>query len=305
MILALLLAAQAQVIAVLEFRDEVPPAERINTAYLADQVRAAAKEILPSMKVITRENMLVLLQASGKDLANCEGECEVDTGRRIGADVVVSGELLKFGTQYKLNMKLHDTRSGELIAGAVAAGTTADDLDRSVAQGREKLFAPLKSGAPLVQRDGGLLGLQLHGAYGPRHQSLGANAHPSLPGSGGEGATAIGLGVDLTWHALPSLWVGPWFDLIITRANYIATDSLLFGALARFPVGRLWLAGGLGYAVLREENGWSAMVEADYPVWKAVAVHLQLLAAHGAVGIGLTSGDDSLYVATAGLSLVF
>ena len=285
MILALLLAAQAQVIAVLEFRDEVPPAERINTAYLADQVRAAAKEILPSMKVITRENMLVLLQASGKDLANCEGECEVDTGRRIGADVVVSGELLKFGTQYKLNMKLHDTRS--------------------VAQACEKLFAPLKSGAPLVQREGGLLGLQLHGAYGPGHQSLGANADPSLPVSGGEGATAIGLGVDLTWHALPSLWVGPWFDLIITRANYIATDSLLFGALARFPVGRLWLAGGLGYAVLREENGWSAMVEADYPVWKAVAVHLQLLAAHGAVGIGLTSGDDSLYVATAGLSLVF
>src|SRR5205807_2437182 len=156
------------------------------------------------------------------DLASCEGECEVDTGRRIGADVVVSGELLKFGTQYKLNMKLHDTRSGELIAGAVAAGTTADDLDRSVAQACEKLFAPLKS-----------------------------------------------------------------------------------GALARVPVGRLWLAGGLGSAVLREENGWSAMVEADYPVWKAVAAHIQLLAAHGAVGIGLTSGDDALYVATAGLSLVF
>src|SRR5207237_846833 len=155
-------------------------------------------------------NMLVLLQASGKDLANCEGECEVDTARRIGADAVVSGELLKFGTQYKLNMKLHDTRSGELIAGAVAAGATADDLDRSLAQACEKLFAPLKSTAK-VQREAGLLG----------------------------------------------------------------------------------------------ENGWCATAEADWPLFGPLAAHAQLFVAHGAVGIGLVSGDDALYSANAGISLVF
>src|SRR5262249_36811567 len=98
MMLGLLLAAQPQVVAVLEFQDKVPPEQRIDAAYLSDQVRGAVKELLPSAKVITRENMLVLLQASGKDLADCEGECEVDTGRRIGADLVVSGELLRFGT---------------------------------------------------------------------------------------------------------------------------------------------------------------------------------------------------------------
>ncbi|MFN2546746.1 MAG: hypothetical protein ABR567_04895 [Myxococcales bacterium] len=305
MILAFLLAAQAQVLAVLEFRDEVPPAERINTAYLSDQVRAAAKQALPSMKVITRENMLVLLRASGKDLANCEGECEVDTARRIGADAVVSGELLRFGTQYKLNMKLHDARSGELLSGAVAAGTTADGLDRSVAQACEKLFAPLRSEMPALQREGGLLGLQLHGAFGYGSQSLGPNADTSLPVASGQGATAIGLGLDLTWHALPSLWIGPWLDLIITRANYISTDSLLVGALARTAVGRLWLAGGLGYAALRDQGGWTVMVEGDYPLWKVFAVHAQLVVARGAVGIGITSGDDTLYAATAGISLVF
>jgi len=254
------------------------------------------------MKVITRENMLVLLQASGKDLANCEGECEVDTGRRIGADVVVSGELLKFGTQYKLNMKLHDTRSGELIAGAVAAGTTADDLDRSVAQACEKLFAPLKSGAPPVQREGGLLGLQLHGGIGSAYQELASNG--SFAATTG-GAFTLSAGLDVTYHATPAIWVGPWFDLIVTRSNYEATDSFLYGGLVRFAIGRLWLAGGLGYARLREEGGLAAMVEGDFPVWGPIAAHAQLLAAHGAVGIGLTSGNDSLYVATAGLSLVF
>ena len=145
MILALLLAAQPQTVAVLEFRDKVPASERIDAAYLSDQVRAAVKELQPQAKVITRENMLVLLQASGKELSACEGECEVDTGRRIGADLVVSGELLRFGTQYKFNMKLHDTRSGELLAGAVAAGVTADDLDRDLRPAVGRLFAPLRS----------------------------------------------------------------------------------------------------------------------------------------------------------------
>src|SRR5438876_12386189 len=141
MLLALLIAAQT--VAVLEFRDKVPPEQRIDAAYLSDQVRSAVKRSLPDARVITRENMLVLLQASGKDLANCEGECEVDTGRRIGADLVVSGELLRFGTQYKLNMKLHDTRSGELLSGTVAAGATADELDANLRPAAGKLLAPL------------------------------------------------------------------------------------------------------------------------------------------------------------------
>src|SRR5438874_11933315 len=142
MLLALLIAAQ--VVGVLEFRDKVPAEQRIDAAYLSDQVRAAVKEILPQTKVITRENMLVLLQSSGKKIEECEGECEVDTGRRIGADLVVSGELLRFGTQYKLNMKLHDTRSGELISGSVASGTTADELDRALRPAVEKLVASLR-----------------------------------------------------------------------------------------------------------------------------------------------------------------
>src|SRR4051794_21748962 len=141
MILAILLAAQ--VVGVLEFRDKVPAEQRIDAAYVSDQVRTAVKELLPQAKVITRENMLVLLEASGKKLEECEGECEVDTGRRIGADLVVSGELLKFGTQYKLNMKLHDTRSGELVSGTVASGATADQLDAALRPAVGKLLSPL------------------------------------------------------------------------------------------------------------------------------------------------------------------
>src|SRR5207248_653439 len=77
-----------------------------------DLVRGATLKAAPQVEVMTRENLLVLLQASGKDLANCEGECEVDTGRRIGADAIVSGEVLKVGTRFKLTLRLHETRAG-------------------------------------------------------------------------------------------------------------------------------------------------------------------------------------------------
>ena len=135
MILALLLAATPPpVIAVLEFRDKVPAAERIDTAYLADQVRAAVKEDLPQARLISRENMLILLQSAGRSLEECEAECEVETGRRIGADLVVSGDLRKIGSSYKLDLRLHDVRSGELLGSAQPHGRTVDDLDESVAQ---------------------------------------------------------------------------------------------------------------------------------------------------------------------------
>jgi hypothetical protein len=98
--------------------------------------------------VITRENLIVLLQATGKDLASCEGECEVDTGRRIGADLVVSGELLKFGSSYKLDMRLHDTQDGRLLSGATASGTTPDALDRALPEAIARLLAPIGKGQP-------------------------------------------------------------------------------------------------------------------------------------------------------------
>ena len=147
--LLLLAAADARVLAVLEFRSRLDK-ERVDTGYLTDQVRAAALEAGPSLRVITRENLLTLLRASGKDLAECEGECEVDTGRRVGADLVISGELLKFGTSYKLNMRLHDTREGTLLSAATAAGQTFDELDHSLQPAVQKLLGPL-AGAPRQQ----------------------------------------------------------------------------------------------------------------------------------------------------------
>jgi hypothetical protein len=149
--LALLLAAPAPrtppkrgpLLAVLELRNKLLPGEGVDSAYLSDVVRTAALRAVPGLRVLTRENVAVLLASAGKKLEECEGECEVQTGRLLGADYIATGEVLRFGTSFKLNLRLHDTREGTLLSGAQASGATLDALDASVTKATEVLLAPM------------------------------------------------------------------------------------------------------------------------------------------------------------------
>jgi len=62
---------------------------------LTDRLRHGALAALKgtSYEVMTRENMAVLARNMDIDLAACEdgAECEVDIGRNVGADLVMSG----------------------------------------------------------------------------------------------------------------------------------------------------------------------------------------------------------------------
>src|SRR6266446_10998035 len=79
-----------RVVSVLELRNKLArEGSAIDAGYVADRLRAEVLGAGIGARVISRENMLVLLQAQGKQLEDCEGECEVETGRRIGADLVV------------------------------------------------------------------------------------------------------------------------------------------------------------------------------------------------------------------------
>ena len=139
--------APPRLLAALEFKSKLSGVERaaIDTGYLTNAVRAAVLKSSSGVRVMTRENMLVLLQASGRSLEECEGECEVDTGRRLGAELVISGDLLRFGGSYKLDLRLHHTGNGELLAGAAASGETADKLEQAVPGAIQELLAPLRS----------------------------------------------------------------------------------------------------------------------------------------------------------------
>jgi hypothetical protein len=128
-------------LAVLELRNLAPDLTSQNAQYFTDVIRSSALRMQPGLEVMTRENLLVLLEATGKRLADCEGECEVDTGRRIGADQIVSGELQKLGSLYKLTIRLHETAAGRLRGSQVASGRSIEELDDAAQKASELLFS--------------------------------------------------------------------------------------------------------------------------------------------------------------------
>lgn len=129
-------------LAVLDFKSYTDALKPEDVRYFTDVVRGSALRSAPGLSVMTRENLLVLLQATGKDASQCEGECEVDTGRRIGADAVVSGEILKVGSKFKMSLKLHETAGGQLLSTAVASGKSIDELDESAQAAAADLLTP-------------------------------------------------------------------------------------------------------------------------------------------------------------------
>ena len=102
-------------ISVLEFASKFEGKEKLSfdRSYFSDVVRGAIVTSLPWLKVLTTESVMALMQASGKAAADCEGVCDVDTGRLVGADYVIGGVLLQVGVEYKLTLKLYDTASGQ------------------------------------------------------------------------------------------------------------------------------------------------------------------------------------------------
>lgn len=118
-------------VAVLEFHDRagLRPDE---AAYVTDLVRDAALRLPDGgFFVMTRENILELLPPDA-DLASCEGACEVETGRNIGADFVVTGEIIRFGDSLRVSMKLHDTRSARLVSSVKASADALEGLEPEV-----------------------------------------------------------------------------------------------------------------------------------------------------------------------------
>lgn len=135
-------------VAVLELRSSAPEVTRENARYLTDVVRQATLRTNPGAEVMTRENMMVLLEATGRRLEECEGECEVDTGRRLGADAIISGELGRLGRQLKLSLRLHDTRAGKLLSSATGSAATLEELEPAIEKAGQALFATSVAAGP-------------------------------------------------------------------------------------------------------------------------------------------------------------
>jgi formylglycine-generating enzyme required for sulfatase activity len=127
-------------LAVLEFRGDGIKNE-VKEAF-AEAVRGGVGDGLVGrgVRVMDRENMMVLLREMGKKECE-EGECEVETARNIGADFVVSGSVVKVDDVFVVTLKLHETKEGSRLDTDQIEAKTQIEVLRSLREHGRALVA--------------------------------------------------------------------------------------------------------------------------------------------------------------------
>jgi formylglycine-generating enzyme len=147
------LALSAHRLAVLDLEGFSEPALR---TLAADAVRSGALEIAKplDLMLISRENLLLVV--SEMESAECsQGACEIDLGRSIGADYVVSGSLGKLDGAYALSLNLHETVGGRLLSSVQEWAGSGKEVAEMARQSGSALLreglAPQEAMLPHVQ----------------------------------------------------------------------------------------------------------------------------------------------------------
>lgn len=127
-------------IAILDLANHAQLASQ-ETVYITDIVRAAAMQALVGGQfiIMTRDNVLELLPANST-LADCLGDCAVQTGRRLGARFVVAGEVLLFSGEYRVSLQMYSTVDGNLIATERVGASELLGLEGPLANTARRLF---------------------------------------------------------------------------------------------------------------------------------------------------------------------
>ncbi|MCB9539391.1 MAG: hypothetical protein H6704_24525 [Myxococcales bacterium] len=132
-------------LAVLEITDAAALGDAA-ASVLTDAVRGAAAGLPPGIVIISRENLLALLPP-GTDPTACLGDCEVETGRRLGARYVVAGRVATLGESLVLTLTLHATADGALLRSEQAEAATPSALADAARAAAARLLGGLRAGA--------------------------------------------------------------------------------------------------------------------------------------------------------------
>ena len=127
-------AFSAGIISVLDLQNNAGLSDP-EISYLTDLSRDALARNLPleHFTIMTRESILELMP-EGTRLSDClDAACEVEIGRTLGADYVVSGEVLDFASEKRLILKVHHCDSAAFIGSESAAGISLKELESSIA----------------------------------------------------------------------------------------------------------------------------------------------------------------------------
>ncbi|MDP8222375.1 MAG: SUMF1/EgtB/PvdO family nonheme iron enzyme [Candidatus Lernaella stagnicola] len=129
-------------VAVLELHNEAGITDS-EANYLTDKVRDAASRVLASrgFLVMTKESMYELLPPGTDYKKVCtSAQCEVEVGRQLGADYIVTGEIIKYAGDYLINLKVHHSQSGAFLGSQSAEGADKKALKKALDRSSLQLF---------------------------------------------------------------------------------------------------------------------------------------------------------------------
>jgi formylglycine-generating enzyme required for sulfatase activity len=135
---------EQQRIAVLELKNNSKGlVKNEEVSYLSNLVRQASGR-LPQDRflIMTQENILSLLP-EGKSLEDCQKDCAISTGRELGANYIITGEVVKFGDSIRIALTLHESKSGALKASDNIAGQKVEELEGKVQGATVGLFGEM------------------------------------------------------------------------------------------------------------------------------------------------------------------
>jgi len=139
------IASTQKRVAVLDLRNEAKLPDS-DVAYLGEVIRTGARKALPLQLFIlmTKENIQQLLPPERRDLRNCEGQCEVETGRLLSADYLVTGSVVRFGGELRITVRLYEIASGNLLDSKKASGNSVLEFEGPVEAIAQTLFESIQ-----------------------------------------------------------------------------------------------------------------------------------------------------------------
>jgi formylglycine-generating enzyme required for sulfatase activity len=123
-----------QRVAVLDFSNNANLSD-FEVEYISNIVRGVVRDELPSSQFVlmTRENILELLP-DDRVISECIGECAVETGRNIGADFIITGEVVLFGGELRISISMHELSEGDMLGNVRAGAGSILSLEPIVAE---------------------------------------------------------------------------------------------------------------------------------------------------------------------------
>ncbi len=121
---------------------------------LTDEIRDAAVSTLGArgFSVMSRQE-IVGRAPDGADVSKCGGvlACEVEMGRRIGAQFIITGEIAGAAGRFGAKLRAIDVGRGEQLAAEPAEGATRRDLEEAFRDAEAVLFDKILARAPAAE----------------------------------------------------------------------------------------------------------------------------------------------------------